>query len=103
VKLYMIANYTTPIHCFVNYLIFKNSSIHVCILKLDKFLHSRLSEIESEETFDTFASVHCSCHSQTWGRGVWDFREGKFPSLPKSPRINTELLDAILAESVQQL
>jgi len=34
------------------------------MLKPGKFLHIRLSEIEPEGTFDTFASVQCSCHSQ---------------------------------------
>ena len=34
------------------------------MLKPGKIFHIRLSDIESEGTFDTFASVHCSCHSQ---------------------------------------
>jgi len=34
------------------------------MLKPRKFLHIGLSEIESEGTFDSFASVHCSCQSQ---------------------------------------
>jgi len=36
------------------------------MLKPGKFLHIRLSEIKSEGIFDTFASVHCSCHSQIY-------------------------------------
>ena len=37
------------------------------MLKLGKFLHNGLSGIKSEDTFDSFASVHCSCHSQILG------------------------------------
>ena len=51
------------------------------MLKPGKFLHIRLSEVESEGSFDTYASVYCSCHSQIYG-GVWDiFLGGGNPPL----------------------
>jgi len=51
------------------------------MLKPGKFLHIKLSKIETEGTFDTLASVHCSGHSQS--RGVsGDFRGGKSLNSP---------------------